>query len=265
MTVRSYTVRKMLGGTRVKEQRYPETTSASLHILAMLFMLCDHLWATSMIDGDWLTCVGRIAFPIFAFLIVEGYHHTGNLKKYVLRLVLFALLSEIPFDLVVSGSAFYPFHQNVLWTFLISIGLIHLNELVKGRTWPVKGLTVAGTLLMGYLLGIVTMVDYYHAGILTVLAFYFFRGRKWWCYAGQLVSLTYINLELLGGLVYEIRLFGETVFLHQQGFALLALIPIWLYRGRQGHHSKPFRLFCYVFYPLHLLLLGLICLAGFNG
>ena len=249
----------------MKERKLPETTSAILHGMAMLFMLCDHLWATSMMDGDWLTCVGRIAFPIFAFLFVEGYHHTGNLAKDTLRMFLCAILSEIPFDLVVSGRVFYPFHQNVLWTFLISMGLIRLNELVKGRTRLVRGLTAAGTLILGYILGIVTMVDYYHAGILTVLAFYFFHGRKWWCYAGQLLSLAYINLEVLGGLGYEVTVFGETLFLPQQGLALLALIPIWLYRGRQGHHSKPFRYFCYAFYPLHLLVLGLICIGGFNG
>lgn len=243
----------------MNERRFPEMTSASLHILAMLFMLCDHLWATSLVSGDWLTCVGRIAFPIFAFLIVEGYSHTKNLKRYALRLFWFALISEIPFDLMVSGSIFYPFHQNVLWTFLISLGLLRLNGLVKERNAVVRALVAAGTVILGYLLGIVTMVDYYYAGPLTVLAFYFLRGRSWWCYAGQLLSLAYINLELLGGLEYEFVLFGKTVFLPQQGLALLALIPIWLYRGRQGCHSKPFRLFCYAFYPLHLLFLGLIC------
>lgn len=249
----------------MKERKFPETTSATLHILAMLFMVCDHLWAASMMNGDWLTCAGRIAFPIFAFLIVEGYTHTRNLTKYALRLLLAAVLSEIPFNLMVSGSVFYPIHQNVLWSYLISMGLIRLNELVKERNKLVRGLVAAGTLILGYLLGIVTMVDYYHAGILTILIFYFFRGRKWWCYAGQLLSLYYINLELLGGREYEIAMFGETIFLPQQGFALLALIPIWLYRGRQGHHSKPFRFFCYTFYPLHLLVLGLICIGRFNG
>ena len=84
-------------------------------------MLCDHLWATVIPGSNWLTCIGRIAFPIFAFLIVEGYTHTRNLKKYVMRLLLCAALSEVPFDLVMGGRAFYPFHQNVLWTFLIAL------------------------------------------------------------------------------------------------------------------------------------------------
>lgn len=249
----------------MKERQKFEITSAGLHILGMAFMLCDHLWATVIPGNDWMTCVGRIAFPIFAFLIVEGYTHTKNLKKYVLRLLLFALLSEIPFDLVTGGTAFYPFHQNVLWTFLLAIGLIHLNEKVKERGILPRVLTAVGTLSLGYLFGIITMVDYYHAGVLTVLAFYFLRGESWLHRLLQFIALAYINLELLGGLGYEVSLFGNTVFLAQQGFALLALIPIWLYRGRQGHHSTAFRYLCYGFYPLHLLILGILCVGIFNG
>lgn len=236
-----------------------ETTSMSLHIMAMAFMLCDHLWGTIIPGNDWLTCVGRIAFPIFAFLIVEGYFHTKNLKKYVGRLLLFAFLSEIPFDLAMGSRLFYPIHQNVLWSFLISIGLIHWNERVRqtGKLWlrlPVGCVSV----LLGYVVGLITMVDYYHAGILTVLVFYFFRQKKWWSYAGQLLCLWYINVEMLGGFSYEVQIFGQTRFLMRQGLALLALLPVWLYRGKQGYHSKWLQYVYYGFYPLHLLILGVL-------
>lgn len=236
-----------------------ETTSMFLHIAAMILMLCDHLWATVIPGNNWLTCIGRIAFPIFAFLIVEGYFHTRNFKKYILRLLVFALLSEIPFDLVAGGTPFYPFHQNVLWSFLISLGLIHMNERARHTgKWSLRILTAAVTVLCGSVAGLLTMVDYYHAGILTVLAFYFFRGRRWWHFPLQLISLAYINLELLGGLGYELSLFGQNFFFKQQGFALLALIPIWLHRGQQGPHSKSLQFLYYAFYPAHLLILGLL-------
>lgn len=114
------------------EKRFKfELSSAALHTVAMAFMLCDHLWGTIVPGNDWLTCIGRISFPIFAFLIVEGYFHTQNLKKYVCRLLLFAILSEIPFNLAMGSRVFYPIHQNVLWSFLISLGFIHWNEKAK--------------------------------------------------------------------------------------------------------------------------------------
>ena len=241
-----------------KEKRF-DITSASLHIMAMIFMLCDHLWGTIVPGNDWLTCIGRISFPIFAFMIVEGYFHTSNLKKYAGRLFVFALISEIPFNLALGSRIFYPIHQNVLWSFLISLGLIHWNEKAKksGKLW--KRLVVGtASVILGYLGGILTMVDFYHAGVLTVLAFYFFRGRKWYNYLGQFVTLWYINIEMLGGYSYMIDIMGKTYFLVRQSFAMLALVPIWLYSGRRGYHSKAFQYFCYWFYPVHLLVLGLL-------
>ena len=78
----------------MESTRRLEITSMALHIMAMVFMLCDHLWGTLVPGNEWLTCVGRIAFPIFAFMLVEGYFHTRNLKKYVLRLLAFAIIRK---------------------------------------------------------------------------------------------------------------------------------------------------------------------------
>lgn len=246
-------------GLLMKEKFRIETTSMSLHMMAMVFMLCDHLWATVVPGNDWLTCIGRVAYPIFAFMIVEGYFHTHNLKKYVMRLFLFAVLSEIPFNLVMGSRVFYPIHQNVLWTFLIGILCIYINERAKRKGGMLRRI-VAGILTVGlaFVLGIVSFVDYNHAGVLTVLVFYFFRGRKWWCFLGQALLLWYINVEMLSGYAYEVQLFGETYFIVRQGFALLALLPIWLYRGKQGTHNKALQYFYYAFYPVHLLVLALV-------
>ena len=241
------------------KRRLFETTSLSLHIIAMVCMLLDHLWGTIVPGNDWLTCVGRISFPIFAFLIVEGYFHTSNLRKYIVRLLIFAVLSEIPFNLALGSRLFYPVHQNVLWSFLISLGLIHWNEKarVSKKLWKQIVVGVL-SIVIAYVVGLLTMVDFYHAGILMVLVFYFLRGKKWWNYVGQFLCLWYINEEMLGGFGYEVYIRGELHFIARQSFALLAFIPIWLYRGKRGRYNKGIQYACYAFYPVHLLVLGLL-------
>ena len=241
------------------EKRKFDLSSVGLHIFAMAFMLLDHMWGTVLSDYIWLTRIGRLAFPIFAFMIVEGYTHTKNLKKYVLRLLIFAVITEIPFNLMVGNRVFFYPHQNVLWTFLIGIGLMHLNELARKteKIW-LSVLTMVSTCFLAYILGYITFVDYNAAGILTVLLFYFCRGRNWWCYLGQLAGLYYINVEMLQGLYFEVELFGHSFEIVQQGFAVLSLAFIWLYRGRQGKKSKAFQYFCYAFYPAHMMILWLI-------
>lgn len=240
------------------EKKQFDISSAGLHILAMGLMFCDHLWGTVVPGSDWLTCLGRLAFPIFAFLIVEGYTHTRDLKKYAQRLLFFALLSEIPINLMIGSRVFYPIHQNVLWTFLLGIALIRWNEKAKNAPLWRRLLRAASSVAVGLILGTVTMVDYFGPGVVTVLVFYFFREKKWQNLIFQFLALYWLNVELLGGYSYVVDLFGREWWISQQSFALFALIPIWLYRGRQGHHSKAFRYFCYGFYPVHMLILGLL-------
>lgn len=239
-----------------------DLSAAALHILAMTFMLMDHLWATLLSSQMWLTHVGRLAFPIFAFLAVEGYFHTRSFKRYALRMLLFAVLSEVPFDLMYGGTVFYPVHQNVIWTLLLGLLGIRLMEAAraKGKRW-LYILTCAAVVVLGFALGTLGMVDYYGAGVLTVFVFYFFHGREWWKLLGQILALYWINVRMLGGQVYPMTILGMDVELSQQGLALLALVPIWLYRGRQGHHSKAFQYACYAFYPVHMLILALILRA----
>ena len=235
-----------------------DLSSSSLHILAMALMLCDHLWATVVPGNEWMTCIGRLAFPIFAFLLVEGYFHTRSVKKYALRLLIGALISEIPFNLMYIGAPFFPFHQNVLWTLLIGLWLIHLNEKVREASLSRRILRAASTLLLAFLLGTLSFADYGAAGVLTILVFYFFRGRTPARLLGQAVGLYYLNFELLKGLTYQLPLFGGILEFPQQGFALLALLPIWAYRGRKGLTGRWFQYLCYGFYPAHMLLLWLV-------
>ena len=242
----------------MKKKLTLETTSMSLHVIAMVIMLIDHC-RRLFPDVGLLVCIGRLAFPIFAFLIVEGYHHTRDLKKYAGRLLFFALLAEIPTDLWWGGMPFNSAHQNVLWTFLIGLALVHINEKAKDRGGILlRALTIAGTVVAGYYIGMFTHVDYSHGGVLTVLAFYFFRGRNWWNFALQLVSMVYLNFAVISGQILEFTLFGQSVSFSRQGFAVLALIPIWLYRGRQGYHSKWLQYLNYSFYPGHALVIAVL-------
>lgn len=232
---------------------------AALHILGMVLMLCDNLWPTVFPASDWLTCLGRMAYPIFAFLLVEGFFHTQNLWLYLLRLLGLAIISEIPFNLMVGGSIVYPLHQNVIWTYIIALLLLILLDEFGERfgRGPMLMFSIIPAFL-GYFLGQVMLTDQYGAGVLIVLVFYLFHGKHWTCLLGQLICLWFINLKLLGGFYYIVPFMGYDFDLLQQGLAVLSLLFIWLYYGRQGLHGRVFRWFCYAFYPVHMLVLFII-------
>ena len=229
-------------------------SSFALHIIAMIFMLCDHMWAT-ILDYEWLTCIGRIAFPIFAFLITEGYIHTSNINKYIKRMMIFAIITEIPFNLMVSASPIYPFHQNVLWTFVIS--LLTLKYLNFDNTKNIfKSILI---IILAIIIATITMCDYFGAGVMMVVGFYIFRKSK----LLQLLMMIYVNMILIQGYSYHIDIAGYTYYFPQQGFAVLSLIFIWLYNGKQGYHDKWVKIFCYAFYPLHMLILYILTIVLF--
>lgn len=233
-----------------------DLSSAALRVLAMGLMLCDHTWGLLFSDHQWLTCIGRLSFPIFAFLLAEGFFHTSNLKRYCLRMLFWAAVTEIPFNLMMGGSVIYPYHQNVLWTFLLALGLMAAMEQVRQRCRPLPAILLCALLTAaGFFLGYLTMVDYYGVGVLTVLVFYFFHSWRWRDFLGQLVCLYFLHVQILGGYFYSVTLFGHEFEIVQQGLALLALPLIWLYRGRQGFHAKWFQRLGYAFYPLHMLVL----------
>lgn len=208
-----------------------------------------------MAGHNWLDAVGRLAFPIFAFLTAEGFFHTRDFKKYLARMFLFALASELPFDLMAEGGWFYPFHQNVLFPFCIALPLMAWIEKARGSSRPRFLLWAAGSVVVGFLLGFVTMVDYFGYGVLMALVFYLFHDVRYG-WVGELLCMIYINWEMMGGLVYLVPVLGRTVEIPQQGLAVLALIPIWLYNGRQGPHNRLIQYACYAFYPVHMAVLA---------
>ena len=252
----------------MKQSRFRfDLSSAALHVIGMVLMLMDHTWATIATDHAWLTWAGRIAFPIFAFLTAEGYFRTKNFKGYLGRMILFAALSEIPFNLMMSGGSrfFYPIHQNVLFTFVIALLIMRCIDKIREKfaKKPAIIMFASGAMLvLGGLLGSFLFVDFYGAGVVTALLFYFFRERKWWAFLLQAICLYYVNTEMIGGLTVPVELFSHSFELHQQLMAMLSLIPIWLYRGRKGNESILFRFGCYFFYPAHMLLLVALMLLG---
>ena len=243
-----------------EQKKRPGLDGMTMKLLAMAFMLCDHLWATMANTADWLTCIGRMAFPIFAFLIAEGWINTSDRKKYRRRIFLWALLSEIPFNLMYGGGLIYPFHQNVLFTFWIALLLLSYVDLMEdlggGRAYWV-GAAIA--VVVGYVVGFTVMVDYYGYGVVTVLIFYLTRDLPLKRLV-QLLAVGYLNFEM-GGLVYDLSLLGQSVAVSRQTFALLAFIPICLYNGQRGREDKVVRLGCYAFYPVHMLILALIAIC----
>ena len=242
-------------------KRWNGLSGFDLKLLAMLLMLCDHLWATIVHGNDWLTCVGRLAFPIFAFQIAEGWAHTTNRKEYRRRVLVWALISEIPFNLMAAGGFIYPFHQNVMFTFWLAMLLMGLIDRGEQKSRPAYALSIAAALLGGYLLGFVLFVDYYGYGVVTVLVFYLARKVPYgWLV--QLLGIGYLNLFVMKGLVYPVVLFGQEWLFPQQGFALLALPLIWLYNGSPGTRNKLARRLGYAFYPAHMLILALLAMLG---
>lgn len=228
-----------------------------LKILAMIFMLLDHMWATLIPGNQWMTNIGRLAFPIFSFLIVEGFIHTSNFKKYLKRLFIFALISEIPFNLIYTGSFIFPFHQNVLFTLLL--GLLCINEIEKIKNNKNLKSIIKGTfkILLFFLISIISFVDYGITGILTIIAFYIFRDFKF-AWVGQLISLILLYIVFFKGQSIVLHIFNFEYYLPLQSIGILSLIPIWLYNGKRGIKSKKLQYIFYWFYPMHMLGIYLI-------
>ena len=246
-----------LGNTPFLKKPFGGISAMTLRMVAIICMLLDHLWATLVPGSDWMTFLGRLAFPIFAFQIAEGFFRTADVKRYAKRLLLFALLSEIPFDLIQASTVFFPFHQNVLFTLLL--GLWAISALDKARnkrtaTAFVKGAAVAA---LACLLGAVGMVDYGAKGVMTVIAFYLLRNFPF-AWAAQLAAMVMLNVVWFKGWCLLVTVAGHPFEFPVQGFALLALVPIWLYNGEKGPGGRWAQYAAYAFYPLHQLVLYLL-------
>ncbi|NLC19453.1 MAG: conjugal transfer protein TraX [Clostridiales bacterium] len=240
-------------------------SGSTLKLIAIITMLIDHIAAvvlekiiirsggytniftSAFRDGDTLSIVyllmraiGRIAFPIFCFLLVEGFLHTRNVWKYAFRLAVFALLSEIPFDLALHAEVFYFGYQNVFFTLLIGllvlIGIKAVSEKLDKSNIVLSTIAQIIVVVVGIAVAELLKTDYSGLGVITMVAMYLLRKNKVISMLGGCVVLSMLN-------------FFEIV-------AFLDLIPVWLYNGKRGLKLK---YVFYIFYPAHLFILYLVC------
>lgn len=191
--------------------------------------------------------IGRIAFPIYCFLLVEGFKRTRNAKRYALRLGIFALVSELSFDLCFNASIIEFAYQNVFFTLFIGLLTMMAVDWAGRRRWsekPIAGrvcrcfFTLAFT-AAGFAAAELLATDYAGTGVMCIMVLYFLRNRK----VAQAAA-------------------GAAIFAWEIT-APLAFLPILAYDGRRGLGLK---YFFYVFYPAHLLLIYFVCvLAGIGG
>lgn len=221
------------------KNKLPHLTGFQLKMLALVTMFCDHFAVALLVPRTEpymaLRTIGRLAYPIYAFLLVEGFYHTRSVKRYGVRLAVFALVSEIPFNLVLSGRLWYWHAQNVYFTLAIGLFMIaSMDYLIhRGMRWQAMG---AGLLAVGAALLLRT--DYDAAGVLVIFFFYLYREEK----AAMCIAVSAVLILLIGGL---------------ECYGVLALIPILLYNGQKGS-SRINKFVFYGFYPVHLLLLWLV-------
>ena len=232
-------------------QRVRVLNGFHLKLIAICTMFIDHMGHTLFPGVMWLRCIGRVAFPIFCFLIAEGCIYTHDRKKYALRLLVFALLSEIPFNLMTAGWVWNPYDQNVLWTLLAGALVCWLvGWALKKRTVWAFVLTGAVMVAAYWPLELIN-TDYGGWGMLLVAMFYCVQRspyRRAVKMAAEAFWLTFFSIAVMGG-VLSIEL-----------WCLLALVPIWLYNGQRGFSNKAVQYGFYAFYPVHILVLSLIAL-----
>lgn len=228
----------------------------ALRGLALLFMFLGHLKKVVIAapHSYWMMCVANMSPAIFAFQISEGFHYTSNRKRYAMRLFLFALVSEIPFNLM-AGGFFVPTRQNVMFTLLL--GLLSLWLLRWGKEqknlWAMA-LSVVGAMVMCVAAQVLHM-DHGMLGVLAVVLFGMTRDKTYkylWQLAGMI--LFYIVMyQLIHGS------FADNWFIALHSWmAVAALLPIWLYNGKRGPKNKFLQIGAYLFYPAHIMLLVLI-------
>lgn len=219
-------------------------SSFVLKIIAIISMFFDHIGYLIMGGSSWFNYIGRFAFPIFAFQLSEGYTHTKNLYKYIFRLFVFAIISQIPFMLF-QYSMGINLSLNVFFTLLFGLLAIFIYDKTKYKFIGI---------LCAFVLGIIAefcKFDYGFYGIAIIFLFYLFRNKKF------KMCLSFIIIVILRTL-YSLYIYSFNIsFIYSSLFVVGTLFFICLYNGKKGRNIK---YLLYFFYPVHLLLIYLMSL-----
>lgn len=215
-----------------------------LKLIACLTMLLDHIGAT-LVPWIWLRVVGRIAFPIYCYLLTEGVCYTKNEKRYGIRLLIGAVLAEIPFDLLFYGRLTLQ-HQSVMITLLL--GLVYLSICRRIRKDSHKILLMLPFVIIAELLG----TDYGGWGVAMVALFLLTRNSK----NRKLIQV--IGMAVLCWMIGGYSFNFGIVEIPLQLFGVAAMVPIFCYTGRKATGNVWVQWMFYLFYPVHLLILLLI-------
>ena len=216
-------------------------SSFVLKIIAILSMLCDHLGYITFNEFTFINYLGRFSFPIFAFLITEGYRHTSNLKKYFYRLLIFACISQIPFMLFINSFR-GDFVLNILFTLTLGLLTITVYEKINNKILGIVFTIFCATIAHFF------PFDYGWFGITVIFIFHIFKNKH------VLMNFFFIIATFIN-YFYKFIIYLNIEYLGIILFACLALIPINLYNEKKGKNLK---YFLYIFYPLHLILLYLL-------
>lgn len=230
-----------------KKNKLGFLSANALKIIAVAAMIMDH--ASVIFIGDESTVwrkIGRISFSIFAFLIAQGAIHTKSRIKYLLRLVAFAFISEVPYDMAFNGTYFEITSQNVYFTLALGLLSIYIYDFLRAHGLDFLG--IASTFLCGCA-AVYLRSDHAFMGVVVITLMYMFNSVS--------APVKYVGFAI-SAFMTTIRYVPPTAvfFLPSQITAPLSVIPIALYNGKQGRKTNKY--IFYAIYPAHILILYLI-------
>ena len=235
-------------------------TVFTLKIIALASMIIDHL---AVVFPDifpfWFRGIGRLAWPIFAFLLADGFRHTKSPEKFVMRLLAFALISEIPYDIAMGNSISFISDTNIFYTLFLGGMAICLYERMKDRyNWQMAA--VIGAIFPTAVFAELLTADYSGIGVLFIFAVYAIKHQRLRIAAvGAFTLSQFIPLVPAHFLGIDIRLEYWLMI----PFALASVPLIAMYNGKRGVQAK---WWFYLAYPAHLVVLVIIAatVSGFT-